>query len=270
MTVEHAGSVSDSHVEPDGTVVSDAHAYLSGIQIANVLTIGAIEASAHATSKPGAKPTETLDVRIVGASIAGIAVVLDQDGLRIANATVLGKAQLDAVNKALGMLDKGHVSIRLFPGITEKVDERSASASGSALSVRYDATSLVPTSIDTPLGAVGSPLGDVGKDEEVLLGEVRVSALGVARGAPPSVEGETVDSADLGGFDFGPTLDYGTPAPSTGTPLAVAPLDRGIELARNKAQPGVDALRDAYGLVIICAFVGVAILLAVRRRAATL
>lgn len=273
VTVQHAGSSSDSHVEPDGTVVADAHAYLSGIRIANVLTIGAIESTARATSKPGAKPTHALKVTITGASIAGIPVTLDKDGVKLASATVLSKAQLATVNKALSMLDQSKVSIRIFPGLSETSDARSASAAGSALSIRYDATSLVPTSVDTPLGAVGSPLGDVGKDEEVLLGQVLVSALGVARGAPPAAAaGESVANDDdfgnlVGDFGLGTSVSSG---PSTGTPLAVAPLDRGLELARTKAQPGVDALRSAYGLVILCAFTGVAVLLAVRRRATNL
>lgn len=270
LTVQHAGSSSDSHVEKDGTVVSEAHSYLSGIQIAGLLTIGGIESVARATSKPGAKPTHSLSVTMVGASIAGTPVVLDKDGIKLATATVLGKAQLEAVNKALAMLDQSKISIRLFPGLSEQADERSASASGAALSVRYDATALVPTSVDTPLGAVGSPLGDVGKDEEVLLGQVKVSALGVARGKPPTVvSDESLVSDDFG--NLGPySVDVPTAVPSTGTPLAVAPLDRGLELARAKDQPGVDALRSAYGLVILCAFTGVAVLLAVRRRAASL
>lgn len=269
VTVQHAGSSSDSHVEQNGTVVAESHSYLSGIQIANVLTIGGIESTARVTSKPGAKPTKSLQVTVTGASIAGIAVSLTPEGIKLADNTVLGKAQLDTINKALALLDKGNVSIRLFPGIEEKADDRSASVAGSALSVRYDATGLVPTAVDTPVGPVGSPLGDVGKDEEILLGQVRASALGVARAPTPAVAGESVDNDDFGNLvDF--AGDLGVPTPSVGAPLAVVPLDRGLELARTKEPPGVKALRSGYGLVLLCAFSGVAVLLAVRRRASNI
>ncbi|HVV35973.1 MAG TPA: hypothetical protein VHC63_05160 [Acidimicrobiales bacterium] len=266
VTVQHAGGDSDTHVLDDGTVVAEAHSYLSGINIAGILDIASIDSVARTTAKPGATPTHSLSISIGRGLIAGMGVTIDTRGVHLAGSTVADPARIAAVNAALKALDRLHIAVAVLPGIDQHADDRSAAASGAALSIRYDVTSLVPPSVDTPAGPVGSPLGDVGKDEEVLLGQVQASSLAAARrpiaDLPPSsnVLADTVEQpapVDLGN----PVAT--APVRRTGAPLALA----SPRLAKHVAPPGVDALRGAYGLVLLCAFVTVGALQVIRRRA---
>ena len=266
VTVQHAGSTSDTHVDEDGTVVAEAHSFLSGINIVGLLTIGAIESTARTTAKPGAAPTHALSVAIQHALLGGVPVEITKDGVNVAGSTLVNPAQQAAVNAALKALNQARLAVTLFPGIDEHADARSASAAGAAISIRYNVTQDIPSSIDIPVvGPTGSPLGDVGKDEEVLLGQVQVSALAAARGAPPRFD-SSVSDGSLFAYDPSGFGDVSS-EPSAGTPLAVRSVaPSGIRLAQHRAEPGVVALRSAYALVILCAVFGVGVLQVIRRR----
>ncbi|MGN6474420.1 MAG: hypothetical protein ACTHK4_12340 [Mycobacteriales bacterium] len=85
------------------TVVADAETAATDIGI-GPLQIGSILSTAHATSN-GKQATGTTETQIVGATIAGVGVTINQDGIGIANQHALPasvvKTLTDTVNTAL-------------------------------------------------------------------------------------------------------------------------------------------------------------------------
>lgn len=266
VTIGAGGSRSRTELLDDGTVVSEAHAFISDIRLADgLLRIGGIDSRARVSFRPGEEPEHDLSIEITGAQVLGVPVVIDRDGIRVAESTLLGLGQLQTVDQLLASLADQGFSVTLFPGVVEEVDEQSVRVAGAALSIRGDLTDYVPTNVDTPLGPVGSPLGDVGTDNEILLGQVEASAFAAERGPLP---------------DFGPPIPpppaptpTPTPAPvATGTATSAsspAAPDRGpsevaapatgggdFELIRRDEAPGVEALRIGYRWVLVCALAG--------------
>ena len=286
ISIANGGSESSSYVADDGTVVADTRAYLSDVSIANgLLRIGGITSSAHVELKPGSEPVQELSVAITGASLAGIPVLIDQDGIRVADTPLLGLGELGTLNQALASLESEGFSIQLFPGIEKTADDRSVRVAGSALSIRGSLVDYVPTAVDTPLGPVGSPLGDVGTDNELLLGRVEASVFAAERGPLPDPPAFPTTPLPTPSATPAPTPVAAptTPVPSTGTPLpaeatpsadtsvddtpeVAAPVaDTPFELVRRSAPPGVDQLRTGYRWVMGICLLTTIVLLGIRR-----
>lgn len=284
LTIGNGGSRSSSELLDDGTVVSKAHAFIEDIRLAGgLLKIGGINSMAEVAFRPGHEPTQKLDIEIAGATVAGTPVVIDQDGVRVADTPLIGLGEIAQVNDILSSLADQGLSVTLFPGVVREADDRSVRVAGAGLSIRGVLTDYVPTSVDTPLGPVGSPVGDVGTDNEILLGLVEASAFAAERGPLPDFgsSGPEVSAppppATVAPVESTPVITPAPPAsttPSTAdgnddqgsSEVAAPPAGGGdFELIRQQEPPGVAALRTGYRWVMLCALAG-AIAYLVRQR----
>jgi hypothetical protein len=283
LTFRSAGSRTVSEILADGTVVSRAHAFVTGLRVGgDVLRIGGIESTATVSVRAGGEPVTDLSIEITGAQVAGVPVVIDRRGIRLADTALATEVEVRSVNAGLETLAEQGLSIELFPGLLEEADDRSAAAAGAALSIRGDLTGYVPTAVDTPLGPQGSPLGDVGTDDEVLLGQVQVEAFAAERGPAPSFALPEVSLPPVSGAaapPAAPAVESPTARATSGTPLprnVASPASPSavvgetppspFELIRREAPPGVAALGLGYRWVLAVAMAGVIALL-LRRRA---
>lgn len=280
ITFGSSGSRSTSRLLDDGTVVSEARAFLTDLRTPDdLLRIASITSVAKASLRPGTVPVTTLDIQVSGARIAGVAVEIDEQGIRVADTGLVSLAEVRTVNEALASLEDQGLTITVLPGLVREGDEQSATVGGAALSIRGDITQYVPTASETPLG-VGSPLGDVGTDDEVLIGQVQASVFAAPRtpfpgAAPPSapsapsVANGTAAPLPARASD-GPS---GAPAPAPGRSTSggqgsievAGPEEPAFELLRRSGDPGVAALRIGYRWVLLAALVGVLALMARRR-----
>lgn len=268
------GSHSSTRLLDDGTVVAEAQAFLSDINLADgLLRIGGIKSTARVEFRVGQEPVQDLDIEITGANLAGVPVVINQDGIEVADTPLIGLGELDAVNDALGLLADQGLTVKLFPGVVRESDDRSVRVAGAAISIRGDLTDYVPTSVDTPVGPLGSPLGDVGTDNEVLLGQVEASAFAAERGPLPDFGGLPAPTPLPDAAPAAPAIDpLPAPAPAVAAPAApaepAAPSSSdtgGFELTRQAEDPAVSAVRNGYRMVIICALGGSVVHMARRR-----
>lgn len=279
------GSRSTSELLDDGTVVSETHAFLNDIRIAEgLLRIAGIDSVGRVTIRPGQEPATVLDIDVTGAQLAGVPVILDQDGLRAVDTGLVSTGDVAAINGGLADLAEQGFQVTIFPGVAIESDDRSARVAGAALSLRGDFTDYVPTSVDTPAGPQGSPLGDVGTDDEILLGQVEASVFAAERGpipdfgalpslTGPSAAGTAAPSTPAAGSraanvsaDAGsPLPDPAGSAPGSGS-LGDRAADAPFELVRREEPAGVAAVRVGYRIVMLCALAG-ALTHLVRRRA---
>jgi hypothetical protein len=270
LQIGTGGSHASTRLLDDGTVVAEAHSFIEDISLAGgLLRLGGIDSTARVELRPGAAPVQELNIEVLGATLAGVPVTINQDGIHIADTALLGLGELGVVNDALGALADQGFSVRLFPGVVREADERSVRVAGAALSIRGDLTDYVPTALDTPIGPVGSPLGDVGTDNEILLGQVEASAYAAERGPLPDFgtppPPAAIAPAPLSLPSTGAALSLDVPEPPA--EVAAPPVaDRGeLELVLRQDDPTAVALRSGYRWVLVCALVGAIAHLARRR-----
>jgi hypothetical protein len=266
------GSHASTRLLDDGTVVAEAHAFIEDISLAGgLLRLGGIDSTARVELRPGAAPVQELTIEVLGATLAGVPVTIDQDGMHVADTALLSLGELGVVNDALAALADQGFSVRLFPGVIREADERSVRVAGAALSIRGEFTDYVPTAVDTPIGPVGSPLGDVGTDNEILLGQVEASAFAAERGPLPDFGAPPAPTAIAPAPDpislppTGALLSVDEPEPPAG--VAAPPVaDSGeLDLVLRQDAPSAVALRTGYRWVLGCTLVGAVAHLARRR-----
>lgn len=277
-----AGSEATSQVLEDGTVVSESHAFVTDLRLADdVLRIAEIRSVATVSLRPGSEPVTELDITVSGAQVAGIPVRIDRSGVRLAETGLLSDAELRTVNEALASLADQGLTVTLFPGVREGSDAQSGEVAGAALSIRGDLTGFVPTAFDTPLGPLGSPFGDVGTDDELLLGQVEASVFAAPRAPFPGGALPSASVTPLTPIDDRPEVAVGAPRTAPATPTApgadavapsptpatevAGPGGAPFELVRRTGPPGVEALRVGYRWVLLAALTGSVALLARRR-----
>ncbi|WP_019875165.1 hypothetical protein [Sporichthya polymorpha] len=264
-------SRSESAVLPDGTVQTKAISSIqnlliggpTGLKIANVDSIATI------TIAPGQKPVTSLQVHTSGASLAGVPVILDKNGLRISDQIPLPASSIAAFNAGVaGLAEQGLT----FMASTEtvKVGDGEAELYGSAFTFRYK---LPESDIEKP--------SDIGSDETFEYGKVTAKvtsrALGSLGGpdlAPAAgTDGSALPGVDTAtGADLPATADLGAlPAtagalPTVGinaaAPAAAAPV--GFTLTRPSLAP--DQFKDGYRYLLLAAALGIAGLLAILRK----
>jgi hypothetical protein len=178
-----------------------AHSEVTNLDIAGVIHLGAIVSDAKATTD-GTKAVASGQTTIVGASIAGVPVTIDQHGVTVQsqNLPLLPSVATAAVNNALKQA-----------GITLSVSTASGTPDGA--SVNFDAGSLI-VGIKQPESLGGQSLGGF---LTIVLGGAHVSVTSTP------------------GYDFGsftpniPPYTGGTGGTTVGTPVAgTPPLATGI------------------------------------------
>lgn len=184
LAFEASTARSHSRVADDGTVVTEALATLSGVRLAEVVTIGNIESRAVVTTSVGQKPEIVFATNLERLAVAGVAAVLDQHGLRIADSAVVSEDEIARFNETVTALADAGITLEAVP--TSVVEEAGHGAvAGAALRFRYEAKKN-----ETVAGVLGSnpiyqvvPLPkELGYDEEFLLGQVQASSLSRAAG----------------------------------------------------------------------------------------
>ena len=195
-------SHSESAVLPDGTVQTKATTSVQNLLIGGPqgLKIATVDSLATITIKPGQKPVTALQVHTYGASLAGVPVTIDKNGLRISDQVPLPAASVEAFNQGVaGLAAQGLTFIASTE--TVEVGESEAELYGSAFTFRYQ---LPQSDIPRP--------SDIGSDQMFEYGKV------VAK-----VTSRTTGSLG-GGPELTPFATDGAAAPgtTTGTDLAGA------------------------------------------------
>ncbi|MBA3744462.1 hypothetical protein [Sporichthya sp.] len=266
-------SHSESAVLPDGTVQTKATTSVQNVLIGGPtgLKIASVDSLATITIAPGQKPITSLQVHTSGASLAGVPVIIDKNGLRISDQIPLPASSVAAFNQGLaGLAAQGLTFIASTE--TSKVSEGQAELYGAAFTFRYQ---LPESDIERP--------SDIGSDETFEYGKVFASvtsrALGSLGGGPEltptttdsaAVPGATVPGAT--GTDLAGTADLGALPSTVGTiptvglgaaaPAAAVPV--GFTLTRPSLAP--DQFKDGYRFLLLAAALGVAGLVTIIRK----
>ncbi len=261
-------SRSESAVLPDGTVLTKAISSIQNLLIGGPtgLRIANIDSIATISIAPGQKPVTLLQVHTSGASLAGVPVTLDKNGLRISDQVPLPASSVQAFNKGVeGLAAQGLTFIASTE--TVKVSDGEAELYGSAFTFRYQ---LPESDIEKP--------SDIGSDETFEYGKVVAKvtsrAQGSLGGGPELTPIGTDTSAVPGatGTDLAGTTDLGalpstvgtlpTVGLSAGAPAAAAPV--GFTLTKESLAPG--QFQDAYRYLLLAAALGVAGLVTIIRK----
>ena len=267
-------SRSESAVLPDGTVQTKATSSIQNLLIGGPtgLKIASVDSIATITIAPGQKPVTSLQVHTSGASLAGVPVTLDKNGLRISDQVPLPASSIVAFNKGVeGLAAQGLTFVASTE--TVKVTEESAELYGSAFTFRYQ---LPESEIEKP--------SDIGSDETFEYGKVVASvtarqagSLGGPELTPSATDGAAVpgtDTAATPGTDLAGVTDLGA-LPSTagtiptvglgvaGAPAAVA-APVGFTLTRPSLAP--DQFKDGYRFLLLAAVLAIAGLVTIIRK----
>lgn len=261
-------SHSESTVLPDGTVLTKATTSVQNVLIGGPtgLRVASIDSLATISIAPGQKPITTLQVHTSGASLAGVPVTIDKNGLRISDQVPLPASSVQAFNKGLeGLAAQGLTFIASTE--TQKVTDAGAELYGSAFTFRY----VLPESdIERP--------SDIGSDEMFEYGKVLASVTSRAQGSlggGPELTPVTTDGVAPGaatGTDLAGVTDLGAIPSTAGTiptvalggaaPAAAAPV--GFTLTKESLAPG--QFQDGYRFLLLAAALGVAGLITIVRK----
>ncbi|HUR75823.1 MAG TPA: hypothetical protein VMZ00_16190 [Sporichthya sp.] len=274
FTTGASTSRSDSVVQPDGTVTTTGITSLQDITIGNAaapLTIATLQSIATVTVPPGGKPVTDLQIRMSGAQLAGVPVVIDAGGVHVADQVPVPASSFQQVNTALEGLAAQGITVVVTP-VQRTETATGGQVSGSALSVRYV----------LPDGPVPKP-SNVGSDETFELGSVFAKADARARGdhldgpltpagsVPASTGSTTAPSGGVDDVSAGFPVDLGGTVPPVGgvagvsaTPVASVPFDTLMPARTSSLLP--DAGRDGYRFLLLAAGAGVAGVLFVIRK----
>ena len=271
VTVGSGSSSSLSEYREDGTLVTRVEGIAEDVGIADVLTISQARTVGETVVPRTGPPSSRLEVTISGARAGDVPVEITAEGVQVADADAVSPEQLAALNGALAGLAAQGITVAVLPA-EQQLDGNTARASGAAVVVRY---SLAP---------------QIGGDEEIRLAPVAATV---------TLERRPGEVAPLPSLDLPPApivdsaLPGPVPAPTPEPPpsllvdsLELASLPAGVALtgsaypagadvsgtnpaagfAVQRSDPAAGPLRTAYGVVVLCAFLGAA-LLVVRMKA---
>lgn len=217
-----AGAVrSITEVSTDGASVTHAEQWVATLE-AGPLRIESIRGLARATTAGVNDASSSL--RVVGATVAGTEVVIDDDGVRAATQELQ-----DAVNAAL---EQAGIQVYLVPG-SEEVDAETARASSGGVLVAVEQEGPDPTG--------GTRTVTVG----YLLGAASARARASVLDAPPALPEPPSDGAPMTESITVP----GSPAPPPAPPAPRTILRRTI-ITSAAAGPPIGA-RGAYAAIML-------------------
>jgi hypothetical protein len=266
VSVGSGTSSSLSELRADGTLVTRVEGVAEDVRIGDVLTIAQARSVSETVVPAVGQPSARLEVTISGARAGGVPVEITSQGVRVADATVVPPEQLAALNSALAALAAQGITVAGVPA-EQEVAGNTARASGAALVVRY---SVAP---------------QIGGDEEIRLAPVAATVTIERRELgplpslelpppPPSIAESAVPAAvpDPIPYSSGspvadglepatapPGLELAGPAYPLApvVPVATTPA---LGLTVQPSDPGAGPLRTAYGIVVLCAFLGAGLL----------
>jgi hypothetical protein len=265
-------SRSDSSVQPDGTVITTGVTSVQDITIGNAaapLTIATLQSIASVTVPPHGQPVTDLQIRMFGVQLAGVPVVIDAGGVRIADQVAVPPSSLAQVNTALQGLAAQGISVVAAPVRTTKT-ATGATVSGSALTVRYV----------LPDGPVPKP-SNIGSDETFELGSVFATADARARGgaldgpltpaaAVPGPAGGTTPGTAPGHVDSVSAAlpSLGGVVPTGAAPVAAVAPAQSTDLVLTARSSSLlpSSVQDGYRFVLLAAVVAVASVVYVLRK----
>lgn len=264
-------SHSESAVLPDGTVVTKASSSIQNLLIGGPtgLRIASIDSLATISIAPGQKPITSLQVHTYGASLAGVPVTLDKNGLRISDQIPLPASSIATFNEGVkGLADQGLTFIASTE--TTKVTDNGAELYGSAFTFRYQ----LPDS-----SGIQKP-SDIGSDETFEYGKVVASAtsrtsggLGAPELTPGTTDAGAVPGVTTDGTDAAGITDLGSLPSTVGTIPTVGlsagsatggAAPAGFVLTKPSLAP--DQFKDGYRFLLLAAALGVAGLIIIIRK----
>lgn len=276
-------SRSDSFVSPDGTVVSESVTSLQNVSIGEApspLTFASIDSIAKVVMAPDKKPVPTLRIRVTGAQLGGVPVVIDERGISMSDQVALPFDAISSFESGLDSLAEQGLTLRPMP-TTKTATEEGGAVSGSAFTFRYRAPDALPRP------------SDIGSDEEFRIGFVAAQATARQRGAPPpglaanpaapapappaAAPSQTPVTGPAAPTAVAP--DVGAPAASTpqGRPAVAAPSNPTVALVPSESDefflparivsPLPGEARNGYRFFLLAALGGVAAFVLVLKRA---
>ena len=167
VTAGHSGS--GSFVDPDGTVSTQTSAAAGEVVIGGVVRFTDFASVATARVDGTGRPLAETASTVGGISVNGVPARLADDGLQIADQTLLGGTQLAEFNAGLARLREQGITIA---GVRADVTEEPgrARAAAAVAVVRYQ----------VPAGPIPNSIGN---DEEFLLGQVVAESIAARRPA---------------------------------------------------------------------------------------
>jgi hypothetical protein len=266
----YSTSRSESTLTDDGTVATKAitvvHDIAFGVPGA-MLQVASARSVASITIAPGEKPVTELLTTTQGATLAGVPVTIDENGISINSQVAMPGSSATAFFAALATLKENGLTFEPGPRVVN-VTEEGASLTGSVFTYRHQAP---------PLEGVPRP-SDIGTDETFNLASV--TAVASSRVRQPLTSGGVPAGAASGGSAAAlpSTVDVDgiAAAPAAGLLPGAAPVavdaranEVAFSLPARIANPLPKQAEDAYRFVLIAALIGIgAVLLLARRRTA--
>jgi hypothetical protein len=264
--VHFGGAVSHtvSQILDDGTVVSNGTSSVSnltlGPALAPLVSIAHMTSTAEVRVPPGQAPHTTFTMTIAGALVGGVPVTISDQGIAVGGGLAVPASGVAAINQALTRLQSLGLSLATVP-ITKDVTALGASIQGAALQLRVQA----PANLSLPT--------DIGRDDTILLGEVRANALARQR-VPLSLPPLDTGLGLAGGLGSSEppagaqgSLTPGAPsynppalslAPATGpAPRSGSGALGGFQFAARNRHTPASALLSGYRIFLLAALAGV-------------
>lgn len=242
FVVEGGSSLSRSRVEPDGTVVTEAHTTFGRAVVADVLELVGGASRALARTPADGTPTLQFESTMGRIAVNGVGATMTDKGLALADQQAASPADVARFNDGVAQLRQAGITIEAVPAQSDEA-AGSGRISGAAALFRYQLpSSPIPNSI--------------GNDETFLLAQVSVTAVALPHPAAelpaaPEVTGPSLDPPETAAP--GPSAAAGVAPLSPLAPLAPlpplalsqlpAPLRTAAEVP--VASPGVAADRSA-------------------------
>jgi hypothetical protein len=257
----YSTSESQSTVADDGTVATKAITTVNDIAFGvpgAMLQIASMKSIASITIKPGEKPVTSLTTQSYGATLAGVPVTIDENGISINNQVAMPASAQAAFFGALAALKENGLTLEPGPRVVTVTDD-GASIQGAVFTYRHQAP---------PLDGVPRP-SDIGTDETFNLASVTAIASSRVRqplnlgGAPSGIDAAAAPTtavpstgapaANLDGIAAAPGL-----LPSTPVATGAAPSGEvAFALPARVANPLPKQAEDAYKFVLIAALIGI-------------
>jgi hypothetical protein len=269
----YSTSRSESTIADDGTVATKAITTVNNIAFGvpgAMLEIASAKSIASITIKPGEKPVTELVTQSYGATLAGVPVTIDENGISINNQIAMPAASYATFFAALSALKENGLTFEPGPRVVN-VTEDGASISGAVFTYRH---------VAPPLDNVPRP-SDIGTDETFNLASVTAVASSRVRqplnlgGAPAGIDTAGAPGAEIPST-VAPGVDAAAAPLSPGLLPGAAPVagaapsgEVAFALPTRVANPLPKQMEDAYKFVLIAALIGIGgVLFIARQRSA--
>lgn len=213
LTVDAGTASSRSHVEPDGTVVTEVRSTATGIQIGDAVRIAAARTSATVRTPPAGTPVIESDTEVTGVLVGGLRATLGQRGLELADKATVSPAEVAAFEEALAALEASGLAIEPAPVVT-RTQPGSGAVATAALLVRItdDGSDFSEELLLAQAVATATAIPAVGPATTGIdLGDVTAPMATTSAAPPsqdsaprPSVEPTTAETADGGSAEVAP------------------------------------------------------------------